>query len=123
MSIRMRHTRGHTGNRRSHHALKAHSLTKCECGAMRVSHRACPVCGRYNGRVAVDLAAKAQAKLAKQAKLAQLKPAQLPGCCHQAKPAKRLNQASQPSERLGWLGRLNQATSCQASQAKEAKPG
>ncbi|MEK7613055.1 MAG: 50S ribosomal protein L32 [Patescibacteria group bacterium] len=68
MVVRMRHTRGHTNNRRSHHALKAHSLMKCECGSMRVSHRACPVCGRYNGRVVIDRAAKAQAKLAKRQK-------------------------------------------------------
>ncbi|HYF12959.1 MAG TPA: 50S ribosomal protein L32 [Candidatus Paceibacterota bacterium] len=68
MVVRMRHTRAHTANRRSHHALKAHSLIKCECGAMRVSHRACPVCGRYNGRIAVDLAAKAQARAVKRSK-------------------------------------------------------
>ncbi|MBX4192289.1 50S ribosomal protein L32 [Candidatus Parcubacteria bacterium] len=68
MVVRMRHTRGHSNNRRSHHALKAHGLTKCECGSMRVSHRACAVCGRYNGRVVVDHAAKAQAKLVKKQK-------------------------------------------------------
>jgi large subunit ribosomal protein L32 len=59
MVVRMRHTRAHTANRRSHHALKAQSLNTCECGAVRVSHRACPSCGRYNGRVAVDHTAKA----------------------------------------------------------------
>lgn len=35
---------------------------------MRVSHRACPNCGRYNGRVAVDLVAKTQARAAKRSK-------------------------------------------------------
>ena len=64
----MRHTRAHTANRRSHHALKAQTLMKCECGAMRVSHRACPTCGRYNGRIVVDLVKKAQVKAAKRAK-------------------------------------------------------
>lgn len=68
MVVRMRHTRAHTANRRSHHALKAVSLMKCECGNMRVSHRACPVCGRYNGRVAVDVAGKSAARLAKRNK-------------------------------------------------------
>ena len=68
MVVRMRHNRSQTGHTRSHHALKAHSLVKCECGNMRVSHRACPVCGRYNGKVVVDLAQKAQAKAERQAK-------------------------------------------------------
>ena len=70
MGVRMRHTRAHTANRRSHHALKAQSLMKCECGNMRVSHRACPVCGRYNGRVAVDVASKAAARAQRREKRA-----------------------------------------------------
>ncbi len=68
MEVRMRHTRAHTANRRSHHALKAQKLSVCECGAPRVSHRACPSCGRYRGRVVVDVAAKMQAKAARKAK-------------------------------------------------------
>jgi len=68
MVVRMRHTRAHTRNRRSHHALKASTLQKCECGAVRVPHRACPVCGRYRGRIAVDLASKVATKAAKLAR-------------------------------------------------------
>jgi len=68
MVVRMRHTRAHTANRRSHHALKAQKLAVCECGSPRVSHRACPSCGRYRGRVVVDIAAKAAAKSARKAK-------------------------------------------------------
>lgn len=68
MVVRMRSTHAHTANRRSHHALKERSLNKCECGAMRVSHRACPSCGRYNGRVAVDLVAKSRARTIKREK-------------------------------------------------------
>lgn len=64
----MRHTRSHTGNRRSHHAIKAKTLATCECGAARVSHRACPSCGRYRGRVVVDLAKKAQTRMARRQK-------------------------------------------------------
>jgi len=61
----MRHTRAHTANRRSHHALENPTLVVCECGASRLKHRACPSCGRYRGRVIVDVAAKAVAKAAK----------------------------------------------------------
>ncbi len=68
MVVRMRHTRAHTANRRSHHALKAQTLATCECGAVRVSHRACASCGRYRGRIVVDVAKKATAKAAKVAK-------------------------------------------------------
>ncbi len=38
-------------NRRSHHALKAPNVVECpECKEPRMSHRACPSCGSYNGR-------------------------------------------------------------------------
>lgn len=66
MVVRMRHTRAHTRNRRSHHALDEKALATCECGAVRVSHRACPECGRYRGRIVVDLAAKAAKKAQKR---------------------------------------------------------
>lgn len=62
----MRHTRAHTANRRSHHALKDRTLATCECGSVRVSHRACPSCGRYNGRVVAGKAKKIVAKAAKK---------------------------------------------------------
>lgn len=68
MVVRMRHTRSHTANRRSHHALKAQTLATCECGAPRVSHRACQNCGRYKGRTVVDVAGKAAAKAQRRAK-------------------------------------------------------
>jgi large subunit ribosomal protein L32 len=62
----MRHTRGHTGNRRSHHALKAENLSKCShCGADRRPHHMCLECGYYNGRQIVDLAAKKAAREAR----------------------------------------------------------
>ena len=68
MVVRMRHNRSQRGHDRSQKSLKAKSLATCECGAVRLSHRACPQCGRYRGRVVVDLAKKVQAKATKKAK-------------------------------------------------------
>ncbi len=71
MVVRMRHTRAHTANRRSHHALLGGRFSKCsDCGAMRPPHRACPSCGKYNGRVVVDVAMQAVKKDAKMKKRA-----------------------------------------------------
>ncbi|MBI5456281.1 50S ribosomal protein L32 [Candidatus Kaiserbacteria bacterium] len=60
MVVRMRVNRSKTGKRRSHHALVAASLAVCECGAPRVSHRACAECGKYNGKVVIDVVARAK---------------------------------------------------------------
>lgn len=50
MSSRMRVTKGHTGNRRSHHALVAPRLSKCSnCGDYHQRHRICKECGFYKG--------------------------------------------------------------------------
>ena len=70
MVIRMRHTRAHTGNRRSHHALKSPALTKdAKTGAIHLRHRASAVTGMYKGHVAIDMVKK-DAKKAKKAKAA-----------------------------------------------------
>jgi large subunit ribosomal protein L32 len=53
----MRRNRSQTAKRRSHHALTGVKTNTCECGALRQSHRACPECGKYNGRVVVDVVA------------------------------------------------------------------
>jgi large subunit ribosomal protein L32 len=54
MVVRMRHTRGHTRNRRSHHALKTKTLSACpNCGAFIKGHTACATCGFYKGRQVV----------------------------------------------------------------------
>ncbi|MBZ4683022.1 MAG: large subunit ribosomal protein [Fusobacteriaceae bacterium] len=37
--------------RRSHHAIKASSLSTCDhCGAPKRPHRVCLECGSYNGK-------------------------------------------------------------------------
>ncbi|MDE1919727.1 MAG: 50S ribosomal protein L32 [Patescibacteria group bacterium] len=51
MSIRMRHTRGHTGNRRSHHALTAtKAVADKESGNLRLPHRLDEATGMYRGK-------------------------------------------------------------------------
>ena len=56
----MRRNRSETAKRRSHHALTPVQAAKCECGAARLSHRACPECGKYKGRVVIDVVARAE---------------------------------------------------------------
>ena len=56
----MRRNRSETAKRRSHHALTAERASACACGAARLSHRACPECGKYNGRVVIDVVARAK---------------------------------------------------------------
>ena len=60
MVVRMRANRSKTGKRRSHAALVAIGLARCECGALRVPHRVCHECGTYNGRVVIDVVARAK---------------------------------------------------------------
>ena len=64
MSVRMRVTRSHTGNRRSHHALKEPRLSTCaKCSAKHLRHRMCPACGDYRGREVVNIAENAEKRL------------------------------------------------------------
>ena len=59
----MRHTRAHTANRRSHHALTNPALSACsKCGAMKTPHTVCAQCGTYKGREVVNTLAKIQKK-------------------------------------------------------------
>ncbi len=70
MVVRMRGTRSHRNNRRSHFALAPARLSVCEsCKAMRLSHGACLSCGKYRGRVVIDM----QARLDRQVKRAKAK--------------------------------------------------
>jgi len=54
----MRRNHSQTAQRRSHHALSNVRVSRCDCGELRVSHRACPNCGKYNGRVVIDVVAR-----------------------------------------------------------------
>lgn len=68
MVVRMRHTKSHTANRRSHHALVGIAFTKCEnCAAMKRMHMVCAACGFYRGKKVLDLLKKTE-KRQKKAK-------------------------------------------------------
>ncbi|MDD5318618.1 MAG: 50S ribosomal protein L32 [Candidatus Pacebacteria bacterium] len=67
----MRHNRGQTGSRRSHHAIKGAGVILCEkCGQPRQKHIMCMQCGTYKGKVILDVVAKAQKKADKKKALA-----------------------------------------------------
>ena len=71
MVVRMRATRSHSNNRRSHHALTAVRVSKCSnCGGNHRSHAVCMKCGWYNGRKVIDLAAKIAKSQVKKEKVA-----------------------------------------------------
>lgn len=70
MVVRMRHTKAHTRNRRSHHALNEVPLVKCEdCQAWKQRHRVCMECGKYRGRTMIDVVAKAEKKTSKKSEV------------------------------------------------------
>lgn len=59
MSVRMRHTSGHTRNRRSHHALKNIVIVKDkESGNLRLPHHLDEATGMYRGKQIVAPKAK-----------------------------------------------------------------
>jgi large subunit ribosomal protein L32 len=61
----MRHTRGHTGNRRSHHALEATQVVKDkESGNLRLPHRIDEATGMYRGKQIADAKAPRVSKRA-----------------------------------------------------------
>lgn len=67
MTVRMRHTRAHTANRRSHHALKEKQLST-EAGTLHLRHRASLETGTYRGRKVLDVVSKVAKKQAKAKK-------------------------------------------------------
>lgn len=58
-----RKTKSGRNQRRSHHSLKKIDLINCKkCNQLTKSHRACPDCGYYNGKEAVDVLKKLSKK-------------------------------------------------------------
>lgn len=76
MSIRMRHTRGHTNNRRSHHAIAETNVVKDkESGNLRLPHKMDEVTGMYRGKqIAPARAARVSTKEVKAVSTAPVAP-------------------------------------------------
>lgn len=67
MSVRMRHTRSHTRNRRSHHGIDGPVLTvNKETKIPNVRHRVSLETGTYRGRQVIDVTKKQEKKEAKK---------------------------------------------------------
>jgi large subunit ribosomal protein L32 len=63
MTIRMRHTKGHTRNRRAHHSLEEPALTTDkDTGTPHLRHRASSVTGKYKGRQVIDVNKKVKSE-------------------------------------------------------------
>lgn len=69
MVVRMRHTKSHTANRRSHHALNAPKMVTDEkTGSTHLRHRIDMTTGMYKGRKVLDIVSKVAKKQAKAKK-------------------------------------------------------
>jgi len=74
MVNRMRHNRSQRGSTRSHHGLKGIALTKCsDCNSSVMRHQACSNCGKYRGRVVINLEKKPKSKTTKTLKKSETK--------------------------------------------------
>ncbi len=61
MTVRMRHTRAHTGNRRAHDKLKNPALVN-DADGVHMKHRVSPTTGKYKGREVVNVTKKIEKK-------------------------------------------------------------
>lgn len=66
MVVRMRHTRGHTRNRRSHHALTNVPVVKTKGDGIRLNHTASKETGTYKGKPVKALQRKLDKKIVKK---------------------------------------------------------
>lgn len=69
MVVRMRHTRAHTGNRRSHHKVSGKAVvTDSKTGAVHLRHRVDMTTGMYRGKKIIDVMKKVEKKQSKKSK-------------------------------------------------------
>lgn len=68
MVVRMRHTRAHTANRRSHHALKNMRMSVTKEGTTHPRHKVLLDGSTYRGRSVMDVTAKRMVRAQKSQK-------------------------------------------------------
>ena len=69
MTVRMRHTRAHTRNRRSHQKVEKPALSKDkDSGVIHLRHRASSITGKYKGRNVLNVEKKTIKKAKKESK-------------------------------------------------------
>ncbi|HCB35179.1 MAG: 50S ribosomal protein L32 [Candidatus Taylorbacteria bacterium RIFCSPHIGHO2_02_49_25] len=67
MVVRMRSTKSHRNNRRSHFKLAPPCFSVCDsCKQPRLSHTMCLHCGKYRGRIFFDVQKRIDKKQKKQ---------------------------------------------------------
>jgi len=119
MSIRMRHTRGHTNNRRSHHALTATTVIKDkESGNARLPHRLDESTGMYRGKQI------APARAARVAKADKVKgPSTAPVAAHAHEHALEEHQNAEAKSSKGITGKVATGGRPKARSGFGAAPG
>lgn len=73
MSVRMRHTKSHSKNRRSHHALVTTNIITNDDKTLRLPHRLDEATGTYRGKQIVAKAAVKEKKKDHEKRLAEHK--------------------------------------------------
>jgi ribosomal protein L32 len=63
MSVRMRHTREHSRNRRSHHALSEPAVSIDAKDGAHLRHRVSPITGKYKGEQVLNILPKDKNKV------------------------------------------------------------
>ena len=125
MVIRMRHTRAHTANRRSHHALKAPTLSQCQnCEAKHRPHHMCLECGFYKGKMIVDMASKKKSREARlQAKREAMQTmAEAQGAApEESSESIPENTSDMPSDKIA-AGKSKEVEAPELPQAKDSTP-
>jgi ribosomal protein L32 len=111
MSVRMRHTRGHTGNRRSHHALKNTKIVKdVVTGNFRLPHRIDEISGTYRGNQIADaMVIKTKEKKARDGSHHEHAHSQIPVTAKQEEKGAsgivgKIAEATRPRSRSGMGG-------------------